>query len=83
MGNKKYSWVKIIMRMFSGKLVEIEKVGDFAKQLNDFNQPKSTSLQTDVIAMVEWEDKIEEALKMIDVSLYSESVNRAKIMAAI
>lgn len=83
MGNKKYSWVKIIMRMFSGKLVEIEKVGDFAKQLNDFNRPKSTSLQTDVIAMVEWEDKIEEALKMIDVSLYSESVNRAKIMAAI
>lgn len=83
MGNKKYSWVKVIMRMFSGKLVEVEKVGDFVAQLNDFVQHKSASLQTDVINMIEWEDKIEEALRMIDVSLYSESADKAKIMAAI
>ncbi len=79
MGNKKMTWLKYASRIFSGRDVQAKKVGDFKKNLESMSDIRIASLKTEVIAMTEWEDKIEESLKMIDVSLYSEASHRAKI----
>lgn len=84
-GNATKRFVRKIEKIFSGIEVVVHKVAEYRKIMGlvEYDIIQNVSLRTDVISMIEWESKIEDALNAVDASLYKQQISFNKLAADI